>query len=71
MQELELDCSSDYLNAGNSGQIKPFSAPTANMSELKLFSDNLSPVCRPVMLLLAANEIDYEYIYINLVEGTS
>ena len=36
---------------------------------LKLYADNLSPVCRPVMLLLAANNIEHEYIYINLREG--
>lgn len=39
------------------------------MSGLKLYADKVSPVCRSVMLLLAANNVPYEYVYVSLKKG--
>ena len=38
------------------------------MSGLKLYADSMSPVCRSVMLFLAANDISYESVHVNLGE---
>lgn len=39
------------------------------MSGLRLYADKVSPVCRSVMLLLSANSIPYEYVYVSLKKG--
>lgn len=39
------------------------------MNGLKLYADKVSPVCRSVMLLLAANNIPYKYVYVSLKKG--
>ena len=41
----------------------------ARMSKLKLYGDNVSPVCRAVMLLLASNNIPHDYVYVSLKAG--
>ena len=38
------------------------------MSGLKLYTDTISPVCRSVMLLLAANGIPYEKVEVSLIK---
>ena len=39
------------------------------MSSLKLFCDLLSQPCRSVVLLLEANSIPYEQVYVSLIKG--
>ena len=36
------------------------------MSIMKFFGDPISPVCRSVMLFLAANDIQHEFVLIDL-----
>ena len=36
------------------------------MSGFKLYTDAMSPVCRPVMLLLGVNNVPYELVKISL-----
>lgn len=39
------------------------------MSKLRLFADTASPVTRAVMLLLATNNVPYEFVHISLKDG--
>ena len=39
------------------------------MSGLKLFVDRMSPVCRAVLLLLKANNVPYEEVFVDLSKG--
>ena len=39
------------------------------MSELKLYADHLSPVCRSVMTFMAINDIPYTVENVSLVKG--
>ena len=41
----------------------------AEMSVLKLYADNISPVCRSVLLLLKKNEIPFEMVEISLKDS--
>lgn len=41
------------------------------MSSLKLYTSVISPVCRSVMLFLAANNIPYETVEVELGRGVA
>lgn len=38
-------------------------------SQMKLYADPASPVCRAVMLLLGINKVSYEYVHVSLKNG--
>ena len=39
------------------------------MSGLKLYADSISPICRPILLLLKKNEIPFEVVEISLKDS--
>ncbi len=41
------------------------------MSIMKVFGDPISPVCRSVMLFLAANDIQHEFVLIDVMNSES
>lgn len=63
--QLRMRCLTFYYISGSD----LFIDYRRTMSGLKLFVDRMSPVCRAVLLLLKANNVPYEEVFVDLSKG--